>query len=359
MENKRIEYLDIAKGIAIICVIIGHSCGDITRSIIYTFHMPLFFIISGYFCKGKVELVKNTKKLIVPYVITCITMVLLLMVLNVFSGRYITHNVQEWIISAVLGKGSGAYAIGAIWFLVALYIGKSILNLIVKIKKRWIQVLLVIGTAGLGLITNISLFSISVALTSVIWLYLGYIAKEKEIFNKKIPANYYVIMCAFWLICIQLGLMNGNMLLVNNTYPNGIINILGGVVASFLVIKLSQKIACSNILKKPLLFYGKNSLTILCIHIIELNILHLNLIFTNTIILNIVKLILITSIAFVISSLRMKKIKEFIAGLLIMGAIVLFIVIQYMNKTIVVCLGDSITYGARWNIVDIQFEKFN
>ncbi|MBR4734180.1 MAG: hypothetical protein IK081_15615 [Lachnospiraceae bacterium] len=54
IENvkKRIDYLDAAKGIAILAVIVGHfyAPGIIGR-IIHSFHLPLFFIISGYIGK--------------------------------------------------------------------------------------------------------------------------------------------------------------------------------------------------------------------------------------------------------------------------------------------------------------------
>ena len=55
--EKRIEYIDIAKGIGILLVIIGHAFRDEMRvesglaefvyQLVYFFHMPLFFVISG------------------------------------------------------------------------------------------------------------------------------------------------------------------------------------------------------------------------------------------------------------------------------------------------------------------------
>ena len=48
--NNRIDYLDIAKGIGIILVYIGHCSIDHNGALfraIYSFHMPLFFMISG------------------------------------------------------------------------------------------------------------------------------------------------------------------------------------------------------------------------------------------------------------------------------------------------------------------------
>ena len=58
MREQRIEWLDWLKGMGIMLVIIGHSFRDEMRvvssvadfiySLIYVFHMPLFFAIAGY-----------------------------------------------------------------------------------------------------------------------------------------------------------------------------------------------------------------------------------------------------------------------------------------------------------------------
>lgn len=47
--KKRINYIDIAKGIALFLVIWGHLIPytTITFRVIFSFHMPLFFILSG------------------------------------------------------------------------------------------------------------------------------------------------------------------------------------------------------------------------------------------------------------------------------------------------------------------------
>lgn len=70
---KRIEWIDIARGIGIILVILGHiGIGKIGK-FIYSFHIPLFFFLSGYCFSGngidiKDFLKKKVKKLIVPYI---------------------------------------------------------------------------------------------------------------------------------------------------------------------------------------------------------------------------------------------------------------------------------------------------
>ena len=51
--TDRLNWLDIAKGLAIICTIIGHTVafGGRTRNLIFSFHMPLFFLLAGYTIK--------------------------------------------------------------------------------------------------------------------------------------------------------------------------------------------------------------------------------------------------------------------------------------------------------------------
>lgn len=43
--------IDIMKGIGICAVIAGHTFLNTIHNLIYSFHMPLFFILSGYFYK--------------------------------------------------------------------------------------------------------------------------------------------------------------------------------------------------------------------------------------------------------------------------------------------------------------------
>ena len=51
MTGKRIRYFDMAKGLGIILVVLGHIeyISDELRAWISSFHMPLFFILSGCF----------------------------------------------------------------------------------------------------------------------------------------------------------------------------------------------------------------------------------------------------------------------------------------------------------------------
>jgi acyltransferase len=72
--TKRVHWIDICRGIAIILVIYGHLFNtDQKRYLIYAFHMPLFFFISGLVFKPVINIplkavaMKYTRQLLFPY----------------------------------------------------------------------------------------------------------------------------------------------------------------------------------------------------------------------------------------------------------------------------------------------------
>lgn len=66
---KRIEYIDILKGIGIILVVLGHvTTNSDLYHFIYAFHMPLFFVVSGMFLHDKPQFIRSqAKNLLIPY----------------------------------------------------------------------------------------------------------------------------------------------------------------------------------------------------------------------------------------------------------------------------------------------------
>ena len=75
MEKKRLEYIDIAKAIGIILMVIGHCIPGKIANYIYLFHMPMFFMITGYVFKPeenwngyKSFIKRKIKSLYIPFV---------------------------------------------------------------------------------------------------------------------------------------------------------------------------------------------------------------------------------------------------------------------------------------------------
>lgn len=96
-KNNRIEFIDRLKGFAIILVIVGHiiQFNDINGGsnntlfkIIYSFHMPLFFILSGYVAAKSGSKVVNLSSLGTFLSKKTLTLILPLLSWTLISNKY-------------------------------------------------------------------------------------------------------------------------------------------------------------------------------------------------------------------------------------------------------------------------------
>lgn len=283
IEKKRIDYFDIAKGIGIILMILGHMSlqNEYLKNFIYSFHMPLFFIISGYFYKkreNKVCIKNILKKLIIPYIITCVAIIVYKVFRLVLDGNFteITNTVKVWGLASLYGSGSGEHfgisSIGAIWFLLALGTATYIMNLIYNQKYRYLWVLL-IAYVGYKTSSYIWLpFSIQAGMMAVMYLYIGILFKDNNLFNIKAPTILYIFLTSIVIFCT---IYCGKLYMVSNYYENGLIDVIGGISGTFMCIKFSILIdKYLKIIKNFLVFIGKNSLLCMCIHLFSLDCLN-------------------------------------------------------------------------------------
>lgn len=280
--KKRIDYYDIAKGIGILLVVIGHvklKKYPYIQNFIYSFHMPLFFIISGYFFRPKENrecLQKIIKRYIIPYLITCAIIIMYNVIRPLIDGKSFSeiHIIaKEWLKAALYGSGRrrewGIKPIGAIWFLLALSFSTYFMNYIYKFKKRYIISILI---AYIGYKTSQIIWlpwSIQAGMFSLIYFEIGIKAKEYNIFERRMPIFIYI---SSLLLIIFGTLYCEKVYVVENVYKNGFLDIIIACCGTFIVIKVSQLIEkYLKLSKKILLFFGTHSLKCLCIHIISLD----------------------------------------------------------------------------------------
>lgn len=73
--GSRIVYIDVAKAIGIMLMVLGHIHFDVYYfdRMVYAFHMPLFFIVSGILYRRPESILgyigKKAKTLMIPYAI--------------------------------------------------------------------------------------------------------------------------------------------------------------------------------------------------------------------------------------------------------------------------------------------------
>lgn len=157
--QERSMTLSIAKGIAIIAMVVGHAeAPGLITNFIYTWHMPLFFIAAGYFFSEKwVDdpwgfISRRFKKLYIPFVKYSIIFLLLhnlfhyTGILNEEYGNWtggVTHpyslreHLQRLLQILTTMSGYDEFMAGAFWFFRGLLVASIVFLLAYRLLRRW------------------------------------------------------------------------------------------------------------------------------------------------------------------------------------------------------------------------------
>ncbi len=203
--NKRIDAFDILKGFGIICVILGHMPGDaffvkVIRHSVFSFHMPLFFLISGYFLSMKHDykdfIIDKAQKLLIPYYSTCAVICALSVPVSILLNQSAKNNLIKWIGGTIYAGGSGSIHavtfmptfIGAIWFLWALFWAFAIVRALfdkLSVNKAFVITLIMWFVGWQSSQIFWLPLDIQAGLMATIYLCIGYIVRQKDILSKK------------------------------------------------------------------------------------------------------------------------------------------------------------------------------
>ena len=157
--KERIGYYDIARGLGIIFVVIGHigTFYGPFRSFIITFHMALFFMISGMLIletgeeeRNLAEIIKKKfYRIMVPYILFSALSILIEFV------RLSLQDVYYWPhFKALLITAGSFYGNSVMWFLPALFISEIIFLIIRRIKKEFMTIMSVLALVALAVWAN-------------------------------------------------------------------------------------------------------------------------------------------------------------------------------------------------------------
>jgi fucose 4-O-acetylase-like acetyltransferase len=127
MASSRLKWIDIAKGIAILLMVLGHSSiPSFLSNLIWAFHMPLFFIASGWTTNWqKTDFIGFTKRKIRTLLVPFIFYSFIILSIYILEG-WVDFN--HWIYN-----GWVSYAL---WFIPVLFLASLFSKLIYAIKKQ-------------------------------------------------------------------------------------------------------------------------------------------------------------------------------------------------------------------------------
>lgn len=258
----RISSIDSLKGLMMIFVIIGHCTTFFPHqnTIIYSFHMPVFFVMAGLFAKpfSWQQTSKKLKRELLPYYVSVFVLILLIPIYSCVFDE--VSNIKEHILRGFLVIYK--YDIGPIWFLFSYFFAMTIYSLILRIFRNRILILLIciflflIGEYSTG-VTN-QIFAINASLCAILYICIGnliwqYRENLKILFTAKI---YIFLLFILWLPSGWTGLH-----IHVADFRFSILTVLSSLCGVLLWLKYAKIIDC-----RFFRYIGTHTVLILCIH---------------------------------------------------------------------------------------------
>lgn len=270
MVSKRIDFIDIAKGIGILIVICSHSNNHELMRFANAFFMPLFFILSGYtyIYNDKINLfqsiTKKARRLLIPYLFSNIVLLSFLTLLGESSYINIIGIIYSRFFIFQQGKALLHWWCSPTWFLTALFMAYVIVFL-TKGKKK-IEIIcipiFILITFVLNHLPILLPWSLDTAFLFASYILTGVLIKRYHIVYN-IGKYLLPIFISYIVIIYYNGHINYSIRVLGY---NIVLTFIAGLLGSLLVIWFS-KIIESTKLSMPLVALGKNSLLIFCFHI--------------------------------------------------------------------------------------------
>ena len=289
--KKRVYWIDISRALGMLMIIMVHSnIGNhpMWSNFLFTVNVPIFFVLSGYLSREKKwsEVFSGgNKNLLLPY----FTTVILIGLVCYFGHNYVPNwisqiNLKDFIVTGIYGLGTSSvipkinltvYAIGAIWFLLAMYLGNFLFNLGIKLSNKSTNSTLFLAcyslictVLGFYIAKFVQLtWSLDAALISLSFYFAGQQIRKYDLIHQ---GNIYLALAGIvlWLLSMKSGAFYINV----GYATNPAMAVIGAIGGSYFIMYLSYCITDKLGWKlQAVQYYGKMSLIVLCVHLFDMN----------------------------------------------------------------------------------------
>jgi fucose 4-O-acetylase-like acetyltransferase len=291
IPSKRIAYLDVAKGIGILLVILGHNYVKASvpgmEKFIFSFHMPFFFLLSGMLFKPDYPLWVLFKRrfgtLIRPYLAAIILL---------YSVYFFYTDIKLMTILRRAARSfyaSGNYIEWAqLWFLPHLFLlnmfaGVLFLLFYGRIKWLWLRLIFLAGMlwAGIVFLPIYYMQEVTIAGQTILldglpasmdlllitgtYFLIGY--EMRQLLSERFFASIWTLTISGLLLVALNIIFPYRMDFFFRTYDSYLVNTLEALSGSVFLLALSSRIAMRrNWLFTTLKYFGQITIILLIFH---------------------------------------------------------------------------------------------
>lgn len=285
IQSNRIKWIDVLKGIGIVSVVWGHT-GHPYAYLMFFFHMPLFFFISGYLYRYNENeswlniIIKRLKHLLVPYSFYLIMITTVLYVLAALKDEPFTvTNVKALLLGGSLLEGP----YGTFWFVTCLFTIQIVYDLLQRrLRHKSLIILFVIACYFFAYWESLyhqDFFfpgNMDVAFFGIVFYALGNLFKTKGWLENLRSFKVILISSAlyftyFYYLYFSQAMRFGMDLKHRQYYYFGT-SILLPLCTIVLLIAISMGLAKWNLVRKAISSLGESSMSIMYLHLFSITI---------------------------------------------------------------------------------------
>ena len=197
-SQDRTVWIDVCRGTGILLILLGHTDPSF-KWLIFGFHVPLFYILSGYLYKEHSEPFQYIKAIfrryMVPYFILCMINLIITLIRTAVTD-VIT---AEWVfryIKAIIYTNEWLPDCLPLWFLPSLFLTMTAYSFFNKLKPVELKYLLMIVCIGAALLIDRSdcpdlPWGMGQALVGVLLVEFGHICRKYSIIDRIARSNWY------------------------------------------------------------------------------------------------------------------------------------------------------------------------
>lgn len=299
-SNPVYPWVNTLKGMAILLVVIGHSANETITDFIYCFHMPQFFMLSGFLFSPKPMrpyLKKSFGRLIIPYMAFLAMIALPRMVFLIIHDDMAALRtlIYDMLYGGCLLQGS----FGVFWFITVLWFALNFFNVIQNLKigsfskhhfsplhsrcktsslhsayqngSFILPCLLAIGYGATWLPYPFP-WNIHVVPMAVVFIWIGYILKKRTMVSHewKVSGNNILLLlscssCIFVLLFLWRQTLTMDM--KYNDYGIPVISLISAVLASMSLTVFAMLSPMDSIIRKMFDWLGQASMVIMYLHL--------------------------------------------------------------------------------------------
>lgn len=288
--SKRIEYIDIAKGIGILLVVMGHNDFGLVSpffyKFIYAFHMPLFFFVSGMFFNSELPFLSLLRRryetVLKPYIV----IILLIYFMTLSFTKVNFDMATARVIKALYANGHYIDWV-QLWFLPHLFalniFAFTYYKVIKSIRLTWISWVLLVAIQIVGVVTisafwpfTLSIFgrdfilyglplSIDLILVSGFFFILG--CEVNKIVPDGIFAHPLTLIGSIAGLLTMVWFLPQTIDFNTRSFQSLPINTLEALLGITFILAISKQIERNPLISATLRYVGQASLIILIFHV--------------------------------------------------------------------------------------------